>query len=922
MKYVEEQPGVYCLNHGWRFSEGEHSVLPQGRRHDDVYQYVKAGGAKGPAESGYDDSAWEKIELPHDWVKKHDFTKAASPNQGYKIRGNGWYRIQFELDELDQEKQISLEFEGISGKACLYLNGTLIKRSFSAYQGFSVDITDVANYGIVPNVLAVQVDASDWEGWWYEGAGIYRNVWLVKKAPIHFAYQGVFYQPKKVQEQEWTVSYELDVENCDSQKREVEICLELYDLKEQLVKKEYRTCQFDAWAKQKIRGKIERINPELWSIENPNLYEMRAEIRYQNKIVDFLCEKIGFRSIELRADTGFYLNEANIKIKGFCNHQDHAGLGVAVPYSVKEYRVQRLKELGANAYRCAHHPDPEILSICDKIGMLVLEENRMFSSSEECLDLVRRMVQTARNHPSVIGYSIFNEEPLQGTEKGRRIAEKLVHEIKSMDGTRFVTGAFHGGFMQEDGAAPILDAVGINYNAEDYEEFHRKYPNIPLIATEITSAYMTRGKYKTDWDAHEMSEFGETCAPWGKCVPDAWKAVSKHPFVAGGFVWTGFDYLGEPTPFEWPSVSTVFGTYDRCGFEKQVCWYYKAFWKDEPIVHLISTWRYENKEGCRIKCQIVTNCDNVRVLYDEDIIFATTKVQDWKVEFELEYCRKPLKIVGYRNGQKVEEKYEITDDYSGLKVTSNLKTLDAEGYKAAVINVESNNLKMQQEKVYFEIKNGQLLGVGNGNPVSHEKELDTQRYLFDGKAQAIVKATGFADVEITVRTDSGEKTELFLPVKVEGGIPYYPTVEARIIAGWGMYCRVLDEKPSVSKEVAVYDMNSFEPITFNGSAQEKLDNRPQKYGMYKTVVQLENCKNHYLYFGNIIGNVWVYLDEHELTNRLDQESGYVEVDLPDKISGKHFLTVVVQNRNTDWGAAGITTPVMLRKRNMEKWKGK
>lgn len=921
MKFYNQQNEVYSLNRGWKFAETDVTAMPPGIQHDDVYGYAKGDGAKGPADAAYDDSSWEKVELPHDWVTKHDFTKEGSPNQGYKERGIGWYRMSFELPKEDKNKQLSIEFEGLSCDAEIYLNGALLKRNFSGYNSFSLDITDMANFGVIPNTLAVRIDATAWEGWWYEGAGIYRNVWLVKKPALHIAYQGLHFKSTHVKENVWDVTVTTSLANAFEVAQETKLQLELVDVNDNIIWTESSETKLDGYDQDKWTVTTRLDNIQRWSIEEPTLYTLKVALIQQGNIQQEEQIRVGFRTIRLDAATGFYLNGESVKLKGFCNHQDHAGVGAAVPYTIKEYRIKKLKELGANAYRCAHNPDPEILDLCDEYGLMVMEENRTFRSDEYQLQLVEDMVKIARNHPSVILYSVLNEEPLQGTHKGRRIAGRLQATVKRFDDTRPVLGAFNGGYMEEEGAATILDAVGINYNPARYDEFHAKYPNVPLIGSETASAFMVRGEYETDYDRHVIDGYDEQCALWGNTVSEAWKYVVERPYVAGTFVWTGFDYRGEPTPFVWPSVATFFGTYDSCGFEKDACYFYKAFWKEEPMVHLVSPWSICREEGEQVRVMVITNCSSVTVMAGEKEVFNLTN--GYKGEVTIPYeALQTLKAVGYDvNGTVV-----ATDTQTSWQAPATL-SLEAShtcfnrgGYDAIAVNVSVMDENRTvcgtaNDRIQVQITGGTVIGVGNGDPNSHEPDVAMERSAYHGKAQFIVKANGDEPVCITAQYGEIKSELLTLPVKPVEHIPYYEVVDEVIIGGWGMYYKLSDSFPDPNPNVDANDRNSFEPVAFSGEVQPQFSEQLGKYGLYRTVFQVGNAQEgRYLYLGDIKGHAWIYINGVEVASRTDSYGGHMIVDLSEKLEGEQVLSIVIHNSNREWPQAGICMPVKFKKK--------
>lgn len=921
MKHLGTQPGLYCFNQGWKFIEKDFSVLPRGISHADVYEYAKGGAVKGPAEASFDDMDWETVKIPHDWVTKKVYTEEGSPSQGYKKRGIGWYRVKFNLEEEDRNKQIVLEFEGMSCDAQIYINGMLMKRNFSGYNSFQVDITDMAQFGMVPNVLAIRIDASNWEGWWYEGAGIYRHVWLIKKAPIHIAYNGTWAKTSKLENGTWQVEVETTLENTFEFDKEVKLNTSIFSPDGNLVCQGDTTAFVEAFYSTSKVQEFTIEEPVLWGIENPALYKVKTEVIYEDQVKDYLCSSFGLRTISMDANTGFYLNDENIKLKGFCNHQDHAGIGVAVPYAIKEYRIQLLKDIGANAYRCAHNTDPEILEICDRLGMLVMEENRTFSTEEENLIRVKELVRNARNHPSVIMYSVFNEEPLQGTSKGRRIAGRIRATMRSMDDTRPILGAFNGGYMEPEGASTILDITGINYNPGRYDDYHAKYPDKPMLGSETASAFMVRGEYETDYDKHIINSYDEHAAGWGSTVKDAWRVIDERPFVAGTFVWTGFDYLGEPTPFVWPSVATFFGTYDSCGFRKDACYLYDAFWKPEPMVHVLPHWTWNVEEGTPIKVMTFTNCEEVE-LYLNDTLLERKKCDKYEqATFQVPYKKGTLKAIGYKNGQKVaEDTVKTAKEAVKFEVELSKNTLIADQRDAVAVNVfalDEDGVKVPDAScvVHFKVEGGAVIqGVGNGDPNSHEPDVADYRKFFHGCVQAILLNTSTEDVSIEISAEGMESARVEIKTIEEEQIPYVQVRQEQIIDGWGMYYRLYDEMPKLDFTIIESDMNSYEPISFEGGAQVQLSKQYGKYGVYRVIFNFDKEEQDLsMYFASVRGDIWVYMDGELLCSREEGGQAPIEANLPSPIKGQHVVMVVVKNTDKDWAEAGICMPVSLKK---------
>lgn len=923
MNQIKRQAGVFCLNQGWRFSMEDHSVLPEKKTHDTVYELTKSGSLKGPAASGYDDSGWLPVSLPHDWAASGEFSEDAISNHGSKARGTGWYRLRFCLEPEDCSRRIYLYFEGMSADAVIYMNGLLVKRNFSGYNSFSVDISDCANYGITPNILTVQINASSWEGWWYEGAGIYRNVWLIKKAPVHISEQGVFLKPEKV-DGGWTLSVETDITCCHTECRGITLTHQIYapdGTEAGIIRKELSSCKN---GEVHDVSKIEIPAPVLWDIESPVLYTVHTSVEDLEGELDFQENIFGLRTIRFDAQTGFWLNGKNLKLKGFCNHQDHTGVGVAVPYSVKEFRIQKLQKSGANAYRCAHNPDPDILEICDRLGMLVMEENRIFSSEEENLRGLAGVVKRARNHPCVILYSLGNEEFWFGNEKGRKIAQSMAAVVKVFDETRPITAAFSGGFLEPSGAVEAVDVVGINYNELWYDSFRKQFPDKPVFGSETVSAYAVRGVYENDAAAHLLAGYDREKAAWGAHVRDMWQDICSRPYMAGTFAWTGFDYRGEPSPFQWPSVASFFGAWDSCGFAKDAAYIYQALWSKKPMARILSPWADRKYIGKDIDVMVATNGDFVK-LWANDKLAAEGPVNPYRqFTCTIPCAEGELRAESYCGGALIAKDMQRTaGDAAKLRVFAEQESgtqADAAIFRIEVQDAEGNLSPEADMLLHFVVENGEIIGVGNGDPNSHEPDIAAFRHAFHGLAQVIVALTGRGPVRLTatsegLASDSGEV--FLLPYD---HVPSIAPVAETVVDGWRFCSRIFDEKPSGSVELEVNDMNSYMPVSFNNQPPRELMFQKEKYGLYAVQPHFSDTQpGDSFYFQHINGSFWVYVDGTLIQECAETNNGPSQVMLPAGLTGDHIVTVIVQNTDHEHPFAGICSPVFYRKgtKNME-----
>lgn len=723
-------------------------------------------------------------------------------------------------------------------------------------------------------------------------------------------------ETKKVSGEEWELCVETTIENSFAKTETVGIKGILCDKDGMIAELPEMRAEIDAYDQRTVRGSVRVKNITCWDIDLPKLYDLRMVCTCAGSR-DYRNIKIGFRTVELDPEEGFLLNGDCVKLKGVCCHQDHAGVGVAVPYAVKEYRIGILREMGANAYRSAHNPDPEILDICDRVGMLVMQENRTFSSDEAALEELRGIVRETRNHPSAIMYSIFNEEPLQGTERGARIAARMRAVIHRMDDSRPVIGAFNGGYLDETGAVSALDGVGLNYNSRWYDEFHRKFPEIPLIASETTSACMVRGEYETDEERHVIGSYDSFSVAWGNTHRDAWKMVEERKFVAGAFVWTGFDYRGEPTPFKWPSVASFFGIYDSCGFPKEAAYIYKALWREEPMVHLFSPWAGRHEEGERIQALIVSNCEEVELWINGEAKMRLPGGVYGQEPFTLAYRKGRLEAVGYIGGEeKARECLVCAGAAERLEIVLNKRTLINDGMDALIVNVcavdRDGNVDTEAEDTVY-LSTGEdvrILGTGNGDPNSHEADAAPCRKLFHGWAQFIVRAECGCDFRIRVTAGRLRAAEEIITVCEKGHISFLEAADIHTVEGWEMYSRILDCNPDGEIKRESNDQNSYEPIEFHGRPQSILTGREGKYGVYRCEMDVKTEKETYLFFQEIKGQVWIYYDDVLVYSRTEETEGAIKVPIPAGTQSSFTCTVVVGNIHTGNGEAGICGSVI------------
>jgi beta-galactosidase len=736
------------LDTNWKFHLGDIPLksFPGGQGialygPDFTHSGAKAGHVWGAAARGFDDSNWREVNLPHDWAVEQMFDPKAEKQQGYRPRGIGWYRRTFKLDPADRDKNIELQFDGVATHCAVYFNGTPVHHNWCGYTSFHIDVTAMARYGDDVNTIAVRVDADAMEGWWYEGAGIYRHTWLVKRSPVHVITDGVYANPVKDADGKWTIPVEVTLGNTGNGAASATVDVSVFDSAgKKIAGGQSPPVNIVPMDQAVAKISIPVASPQLWSVDHPNLYEVRTTVLSDNRPVDVVSAMCGFRTIRFDAKEGFFLNDQPLKLQGTCNHQDHAGVGVAVPDSIQEFRIRKLKEMGSNAYRTAHNPPSrELLDICDRLGMLVMDETRHFNTSSEYLRQLEWLVRRDRNHPSVIIWSLFNEEALEVNEEGMEMTRTMNALVKRFDTTRPTTGGQNKGQLGRDGkanpknAAWTMDVVGINYQVADYDKIRAAYPDKPMLSTEDTSQVMTRGEYATDRSKNVVASYDDVFRGWDKfsSARNSWEEIARQRSFAGGFSWTGFDYRGEPTPYGWPSASSFFGAMDLCGFPKTEFYIRQAHWvKNRPVLTLVPHWNWPGREGQPIKVMALANCDKVELLLNGKSLGEKPVDPFQMVSWEVPYTPGRLEAIGKTNGRKVSEfAVETTGEPVALRLTPDRKTLAGDGSDALPVTVEALDAQGRPVPtanlaVTFDISGtGRIIGVGNGNPNSHEPEV-------------------------------------------------------------------------------------------------------------------------------------------------------------------------------------------------------
>jgi beta-galactosidase len=744
------------LDFGWRFHFG-HADDPAkdfGFGGGRSGNFQKTGSFLPACGLAFDDSAWRPLDLPHDWAVELEFkddpmlsSKGFYPlGRAYPETSVGWYRRVFELPATDAGKRISIEFDGSYRETMVVFNGFYIGRHSGGYDPFSFDVTDFATPG-GRNVLLVRVDATLSDGWFYEGAGIYRHVWLVKTHPVHVKKWGTFVVAQ-VRPGEAAISIRTEVDNHGKGAQSTRVISTILDPSGKAVGKAATApASIPEWKDQAYEQALVVKRPALWSLEERNLYKLVTELEAGGQIVDRYETRFGIRTARFDAEKGFLLNGTSVKLKGTCNHQDHAGLGAALPDAVQRYRIRRLQEMGCNSLRTSHNPPtPELLEACDELGMLVFDETRMMSSNPEGLSQFANLVRRDRNHPSVFMWSMGNEEGQANTEKGLHILTAMKKVASVYDGSRPVSIAPIGAIGV--GGLAVGDVKGYNYMDPAAEAYHKDHPEFPIVGTETVSAVGTRGIYVTDREKGYVGSYDPYTTTGRASAEGWWRFCNARPWLSGGFIWTGFDYRGEPSPYEWPNISSQYGIIDTCGFPKDSFFYYQSWWTSRPVLHVLPHWNWPGMEGKEIAVWVYSNLDKVELFLNGQSLGAKEMKKDSHLAWVVKYAPGTIEARGYKDGKQVSTaKRETTGTAASLVMKADREEVFADGEDVAMFAVEVHDAQgrvvpvADNELTFHASGEGKLIGVGNGDPTCHESDKGTSRRAFCGLCMAIVQST-------------------------------------------------------------------------------------------------------------------------------------------------------------------------------------
>lgn len=687
---------------------------------------------------------WQDIDLPHDYVIEGIPSTEYPQARGYLKYENAWYRKHFNLSEEDKDKRITLYFEGVGTNATVYLNGCLVKHNFCGYTPFEIDVTSTV-YFDKENVLAVYTDISENEGWWYEGGGIYRHVWLIKTDKIAVDLWGVYVNPQK-NDNGWTVNTETTLINSSENDEQVTVKSVISDSDGKETGSAENVLDTYTWEKSTLNQQIEVKEPLLWYIDSPNLYTMTTYVYRNGKEIDKTETKFGFRTFRFDSEKGFFLNGRNVKIKGVCSHQDYGLTGRAIPDNLHHYRAELIKEMGANGYRTSHYPHAEaMMDALDELGILVMDETRWYEATDEGKEQLASLIKRDRNHPSVILWSVGNEEPKHLTEQGRRIAQALKALVLKYDKSRPITTAISDNPLAST-VLDVVDVIGVNYNLHQYDELHKRYPEKPFVSSECCATGTTRGWYKDDSATRSfLSAYDKDTTNWFMAREKTWKFVMEREWVAGAFQWIAVEHRGECV---WPRLCSQSGAIDLYLQKKDAFYQNQSHWLETPMIHLMPHWNHEGMEGEEILVRAYTNCEETELFLNGKSL-GVKKVErfghaDWNVKYE----KGAVEVVG-RNGGKdiVRDSVQTSGRAAALKLKQDNRIYSANGQDLLLFTcycVDENGVFVPDAEpfVKFDVNRfGKIAGTGS-DITDHIPPMFQDRKMRAGLCSVAVKAGG------------------------------------------------------------------------------------------------------------------------------------------------------------------------------------
>ena len=738
------------LNNDWNFHKGDIKI-PRPVEKGPVYSQSKNERKLiGPAAYYYFDKpdafyeeremrneGWKSVNLPHDYIINQDNDPTQNNAHGYFKYENAWYRKTIGIQNKGYEdKRLLLQFDGIAGQSVVYVNGRLVKRNYSAYNSFEVDITENV-YFDKNNVIAVYVNTDEFEGWWYQGGGIYRDVRLVVTEKTAIDRYGVYAPYEKINETDWKINFETTLVNTDYEDKTAEVISYVIGKNGDVTASARAEAVLERCGKTTVKYSAIVNNPLLWSVNAPNLYQIKTELLLNGEVVDTDLTRIGFRTIELSTEKGFLINGEKTIIKGVNCHQDFGITGLAVPKNIYAYRIKLLKEMGCNGYRTSHYQHPaDEMDLFDETGFIVMDETRWFETSEYALEMLDELVKRDRNRPSVMFWSTGNEERTHITDMGKRIHRVLAERVRKLDKTRFITTCEDAKPL-ESTVFPYCDVIAVNYNLQCYDKLHEMYPDKLILSTESCATGTTR-----DWHFPDSPENGRIADidkktnSWYQGRENTWRFLAERPsYVIGTFQWAGIEHRGEAM---WPRVCSVSGALDLFLQRKGAFYQNMSHWTDKPMVHIVPHWNFHGLEGEEILTAVYTNCEETELFLNGESLGKQDTSNFKRGQWYVKYTKGCLSAKGYIDGKEV---YCDIRETTGKPVKLSLRlenNFEPNGKDIAVFTCEcldenGRTVPNAEEYVSFSTcENARILGTGS-DICDHKNVTLPERQMYAGK---------------------------------------------------------------------------------------------------------------------------------------------------------------------------------------------
>ncbi|WP_019028916.1 glycoside hydrolase family 2 TIM barrel-domain containing protein [Colwellia piezophila] len=799
----------------------EFTISQEKQSFNDDWRFAK-GELPGAEQANFNDKKWRQLSLPHDWAIEGPFSKKYSArNGGLPVFGTAWYRKHFVIPEESGNKVVSVRFDGVMANSQVYVNGHLVGERPFGYIGFQYDISQYLKAAGEKNVIAVKVAPENYAARWYSGSGIYRNTWIEFNNPIHIEAWSTQISTPTIDDNSATVSIKTNILNQGSNQgnnHDLKIEFVITDADGKEVAKTTQQVTSKAKKTTQVTAQLTLNNPRRWDTSDPYRYQVISNIILNGQVIDTETQPLGIRTIEYKVDDGFWLNGRRVEIQGVCLHHDNGPLGAVANMRAIERKLEIMKAMGVNSVRTAHNPpSPELVELADKMGILLqLEAFDTWKKAKHTVvngyhkyydewserDLTD-MIKIHRNNPSVIMWSIGNEIYEQKKKDGWKYAKRLTSIVKKADPTRLVTAGLsdYPAFVKSK-IADEIDIIGLNYKATEYADIIKRYPEKPILGSETSSVVSTRGEYHFPVKPLEkhpskyVSSY-DNYAPYWAYIPDIeWDELDKNPSVMGEYIWTGFDYLGEPTPYggrdhgnkfywnaDWPARSSSFGAVDLAGFPKDRFYMYQSRWTTEPMVHVLPHWNWPNRVGQTIPVVAYSNAEEVELFVNGKShgikVMGVDKVRipvalrykkqmkhfdsPYRLQWDVKYQAGDIKVVAYNDGKVVAEKQIYTAGIPAqVQLTADRSIIDADGYDlsfitADVLDKEGHFVPDADNLIHFKVEGpAEIIAVGNGDSATIEPFVADYRRAFNGKALVVIRSKKGQIGSITVSAYSKE----------------------------------------------------------------------------------------------------------------------------------------------------------------------